>query len=84
MPLVSDRPAVIELATKLHRDVARYTKKQAALAAIQSFYDLALQDGIWGGSIAAVCMGYAECSTDENVLERIVKSVAQELPNRRP
>ena len=83
MPIISDRPVVIELAMQLYNDNPRRNKNTAARQALQRFYSLDSHDGIWGGSDAAVCMGYPDVAPEENVLDRIMLDVAQQLPNRK-
>jgi hypothetical protein len=84
MPLsiVSDRPEVISRAAAILRDRPEVPPRDAAHATLMDFYGLADGDGIYGGSEAALCMGYDGRDYDDNLLDEIVADVAEEAASQ--
>lgn len=79
MPIISDRPALQQLTREAMLAAPSLSAKQAAEQSLRAFYQLDPSEGIWGGSDAAICMGYTSTSADENVFERIAASLAAEV-----
>jgi hypothetical protein len=77
--ITSDRPAVYQLALAIKRESCALPNSQVAAQALREFYDLTPADGIWGGSEAAICMGYAGHSEEVNLFEAIAADLAAEL-----
>ena len=77
MPIISDRRAVIDLAQNIASESPAMTSVDAAAHALRQFYSLTSSDGIWGGSQAAICMGYFDKSSDEDLFERIARDVGR-------
>lgn len=75
----SDRPAVLAIALALRQRHPELTAAQAADSALRDFYLLNSSDGIWGGSEAAICIGYAGHSEDQDLFVRIAADLAAEL-----
>jgi hypothetical protein len=82
MPItvVSDVDAIVQLAAKLRSENPSTSKEVAASAALRTFYGLCPTDGIWGGSDAALCTGYAGHDENVDLFDRIASDVAARLP----
>lgn len=72
-----DREPVVELTARLAQkhDIPF---EDAAEMALRKFYCLGPHDGIWGGSDAAVGMGYENRHDEDNLLGEIAADVAHE------
>ncbi len=77
--ITSDRPVVRRIALALRKQHPELTTVQAADSALRDFYRLTASDGIWGGSEAAICMGYAGHSDDTDLFEQIAADLGAEL-----
>ena len=84
MPITvtSDRPFVHATALALRQQHPEWTAAQAAERALRDFYRLSSSDGIWGGSEAAICMGYAGHSEDTDLFEQVAAAQAAEVQDR--
>lgn len=82
MPIISDRETVIALAVKHQTESLNAEPEVSAAFALRTHYGLSKDDSIWSGSEAAICMGYTERGPDENLMDEIVRDVAEEVSAR--
>ena len=75
----NDRPRVIKLAKTYMSRTPGLSALDAANRALNRFYDLSADDGIWGGSDAAIGMEYRGPSDENNLREQIAADVVEEL-----
>lgn len=78
MPIISDKNTVLQLAAEIQKTSGR-DSRESADAALRQHYGLAPRDGIYGGSEAAICMGWTSASEDDDLMEKIIDEVASAL-----
>lgn len=78
MPIISDKDTVLQLAAVIQKTTG-HDSRQSAEAALRQHYRLASCDGIYGGSEAAICMGWTSASEDDDLIEQIITEVELEL-----
>lgn len=67
------------LAFKRWKETPCISCKDAATASLRETFELSEDDGIWGGSEAAIALGFAGHPESENLLDRAVVRIEEKL-----
>jgi len=78
MPIILERNEVIAKANALAEKKC-WSNSVAACQALRDHFGLAVGDGIWGQSDAAICMGYRGRSEHEDLFLEIAGDVSRSM-----